>query len=243
MSLLAESSRTELFSLFGAAQKSMEGSEGVDQASQRLIDTLYARFQDSLALARLYVTVPYQQLPATNQTFVQGLAKAKQIVVQNDTPVLSLMGTRGAQTNWNDRKKSEGHIGIPLVSLAFVKAIPMVARLLSDLGVPMEWIDRPTQGVDTKRNEWSGLFHVADATTTVDQHKRHVIPAQDFVKEQSVRTVFGIGSSFPNGSFFALILFTREDVPKDIAERFLPLATNYKLITTQMAQDGKYFQQ
>ena len=37
--------------------------------------------------------------------------------------------------------KSKEHMGIPLISSAFVGAIPMISRLLKELGVPLDWID------------------------------------------------------------------------------------------------------
>jgi hypothetical protein len=57
------------------------------------------------------------------------------------TPVLSLVGTQGQEADWNDNRKSKQHRGVPLISAEFVDGIPMIARLLRELGVPLDWID------------------------------------------------------------------------------------------------------
>ncbi len=54
--------------------------------------------------------------------------------------VLSLLGTRGEDMRWNDRRNSQGHVGIPLVSADFIDAIPMMSRLLKELGLDLNWI-------------------------------------------------------------------------------------------------------
>lgn len=241
MSALATASRVDLFQLFGAVQKELGEAKTLEQAAQRTVDLMTEKFKDGLALARVYTTVPYKTLPPTNKNWVDGLVKAKQITVTGETPVLSLVGTRGTKPQWNDRKKSEGHVGIPLASSAFVESIPMIARLLSDLGFKAEWLDRASTGVSSVTGEWSGLFHVPDAKVSKDQKSRHIIPAQDFVAEQGVKTVFGVGGSYPNGTFFAMIFFTKEDLSKELAERFMPIISTFKVGTTKLAQSGAVF--
>jgi hypothetical protein len=241
MSALSTASRTDLFSLFGNVQKEIGDLKTLEQAAQKTVDLISERFKDDLALARIYATVPYRTLPPTNKTWVDGLVKAKQISVQPETPVLSLVGTRGAKAQWNDRRKSEGHVGIPLASAAFVDGIPMIARLLSDLGFKAEWLDSWGASVGTVTGEWSGLFHVPDAKTAKDAKSRHIIPAQDFVAEQGVKTVFGVGGSYPSGGFFAMIFFTKADVAKPVAERFMPIISTFKIGTTKLAQAGTVF--
>ncbi len=55
--------------------------------------------------------------------------------------MLSLPGTHGQEADWNDRHKSTGHVDIPVISSASVGTIPMISRLLKELGVPLDWID------------------------------------------------------------------------------------------------------
>ena len=41
--------------------------DSMEAAAQRLVETLYEEFTDSIVLTRCFVTVPYRKLPATNQ--------------------------------------------------------------------------------------------------------------------------------------------------------------------------------
>ena len=83
--------------------------------------------------------------------------------------MLSLLGTSGVKPAWNDRRQSQGHVGIPMVSAAFIEAILMMSRLLKQLGVRLDWIASHDSQIITKvMGEMSGVFFVADAATEVD---------------------------------------------------------------------------
>jgi len=121
----------------------VQQAKNLSEAAGALTREVYNQFSDSAVLARLFVTVPFDELPPTNKQFVQNLAKsaAADKALKNTTPVLSLLGTAGRDADWNSPSKSKGHLGIPLISSAFVGAIPMISRLLKELGVPLDWID------------------------------------------------------------------------------------------------------
>ena len=48
----------------------------LEAVAQRLVETLYEEFTDSIVLTRCFVTVPYRDLPETNKKFVDELATA-----------------------------------------------------------------------------------------------------------------------------------------------------------------------
>ncbi|HYO93725.1 MAG TPA: hypothetical protein VER33_04400 [Polyangiaceae bacterium] len=52
-----------------------------------------------------------------------------------DKPLLALFSSYGAAPAWCS-PQSQKHRGIPLLSAAFVEAIPMLASLLRELGIP-----------------------------------------------------------------------------------------------------------
>jgi len=86
-----------------------------------------------------------------------------------------------------------------------------------------------------------GLFYVADAKTERDTAGRLVIPAQDFVATYRVKTVFGMGGSYMGGVFATYILFSRDEVPKSVAQRYVPLVNVFKAATTRLAMRGNFF--
>jgi hypothetical protein len=223
----------------------VEDRRSLAAAAQALADTVFPAFEESLALVRVFATVPFGELPGANQGFVRALMRASKVerLVAPATPVLSLMGTRGLKPAWNDRMMSSGHVGIPLASAEFVDAIPMIARLLSEFGLGIVGMDGGgSRIVRSKVGNLSGMFYVADARTETDAHGRRVISAQDFVEEHGVRTVFGFGGAYMlERSYVAVILFAREAVSADRARELAPLSSALKAATLRLVDQGRFF--
>ena len=215
----------------------------LQSAAQEVASRLYNEFVESVVLARAYVTLPLNQLPQADRAFAQKLAAgAGQGTLADDTLILSLMGTAGVDAKWADRRLSEGHLAIPLVSAPFVASIPMVARLMKDMGIGLEWLDtRNTEVVVKKLGNVAGVFYVQDARTSVDDQGRRIVPAKAFVDGHGVRTVFGLGGCYMNGAFLAIIVFTRESIPRPQVESLLPLVSTVKAATTGLVISKRYF--
>jgi hypothetical protein len=208
--------------------------DSLEAAAQRFCDILYTTFEESTVLVRVFATVPFADLPRANRAFVEGLVGARAgDVLRANTPVLSLLGTRGAVPRWNSRHLSEGHVGIPLASADFVDAIPMIASLVKQLGLTIERAqDVETAIVTQSLGRVAGVFYVDDAATAVDSKGRRVIAAREFVQEHGVRTVFGFGGAYGwTGTFVVAVLFTRDSVVRSQAERFMRLANQLKAST------------
>jgi hypothetical protein len=200
--------------------------------------TLYNEFKESIVLARLFATVPYGRLPAPNKNFVDALAKSKGVSqsIHDQTLVLSLIGTIGEESAWNDRRNSQGHVGIPLVSSAFIDAIPMMSRLLKQLGLGLDWIDQgDTNVVKHTIGSMSGVFFVPDAASEVDQHGRKIIAAQDFVTKYGVKTVCGFGGGYLGGATFSVtIIFLRETLDQNQVRAFAAGQSFFKAVTSDL---------
>jgi hypothetical protein len=192
----------------------------------------------------VFLTVPYAKLPTVNRGWVRNLAAGAGVEAElkDTTPVLSLVGTYGAEVDWCDRRKSRGHVGIPLVSSSFVSSIPMICRLLQELGVHLDWIDEGDTSIVTKKmGNMAGAFHVGDARTAVDQRGRKIIPAQDFVQDYRVKSVFGLGGAYVGGSLIVIIVFWRDEVERRLVERFLPIVSSFKGKTMPLVGANKIF--
>jgi hypothetical protein len=147
----------------------------LEQAGREVVDLLFDRLGDSLVLARLFATVPYGQLPSENRTFVDRLTAQHNVkpLVNHETPILSLLASRGTKPGWNDRRQSKGHVGIPLASADFVNSVPMIARLLGEVGLELSWLGADSAGVEiSTMSKVSGVFYVRDAASAVDQQGR-----------------------------------------------------------------------
>src|SRR6185295_13366157 len=104
----------------------------LESASQASAHAIFDGFAESAVLVRLFVTLPASDLPAGIRAEAEKLAACAPT-----TPVLTLLGTYGLEVEWRDRRQSRGHAAIPLVSSAFVSAIPMMARVLEELGADL----------------------------------------------------------------------------------------------------------
>jgi hypothetical protein len=227
-------------------QETLKNCAHLQEAAQACARLLYEEFAESLVLARVFVTLPFEALPARDKAFVAALADAKEIapLLGDKTQVLSLLGTYGADDSWNDRHQSQGHLGIPLVTASFVESIPMVARLMSDMGIGSDWFDKSGPDILVKNlGRAAGVFYVRDARTRLDARQRKVVSAQDFVAAHDIRTVFGLGGSYLNGSFITMILFTRETIEQSQAEAFMLLVNTFKTATLSLVMEGAIFPQ
>jgi hypothetical protein len=153
-----------------------------------------------------------------------------------------LLGTHGSKPEWCERARSKGHLGIPLISAEFVRAIPMVARLLEELGVDLAWLDAAAEMYTRKLlGGFNGVFFVDDAATAQDSLGRNIIPAQDFVDEQGIKTVFGMGGFYPDNTLIAIIVFSREHLTRSHVERLTSLISLFKGETFGLVRARKFF--
>ena len=219
-------------------------AESLEEAAALVAQTLHERFTAGTILARVYAVIPYRELEPPVTAFVDDLA-AKTDETERmgpETLVLALLGTHGAESAWCDRRTSVGHRGIPLVSAAFVQKIPMVARLLKELGVDLAWLDASPE-VNARRllGGFNGVFYVADAESVRDAQGRLVIPAQDFVAAHGVKTVFGMGGFYPDGTLLAIIVFSNEYLKRSQVETLTGLISMLKGETFGVVRGRRLF--
>ncbi len=88
----------------------------------------------------------------------------------------------------------------------------------------------------------AGLFFVEDATEATDHRGRKIITAQHFVETYRVKAVFGIGGAYVGGQIVVLVVFCRDDIPRDAAESFLALTALFKTKTAKLVGEGQIFE-
>ena len=195
----------------------------------------------TVVLARVFLLLPMSRLSSADQdfarTFVGGLAG-----LHPNTPVLTLLGTHGRQAAWRDRKQSVGHRAIPLLGSEFVGSIPMISKLLADLEVNVAGLDNGTT-IATRRmlGGRNAAFYVEDARSSLDSSGRVIIPSRDFVETNGVRTVFGMGGAYFDGTLVTAIVFTNESVDRIIVDRFPSLISNFKMSTSKIFVRGTIY--
>jgi hypothetical protein len=245
MARLANASPGEIRDLVAAVKPALQKRASLEDCAQAVADAFFKAFAESTVLVRVFATVPFRDLPPDNRRFVRDLVaqKGPSGLLTDDTIVLSLMGTRGVLPTWNSRHDSRGHIGIPLASAEFVEEIPMIARLLKELGVSVEGLEPGRSRIVTRTlGSLTGVFYVPDARTAVDDQGRPIIGALDFVERHGVVTVFGFGGAYlMERSFAAIVVFAREAVSRETAESLSRLASVLKTATMGLVADGRMF--
>jgi hypothetical protein len=210
----------------------------LEAAAQATVHAIFDGFSDSTVLVRLFATIPAEDLPPDVQAAADKLA-----TIEPATPVLALLGTYGTETEWRDRHQSRGHAGIPLASSAFVSAIPMIARVLEELGTDLKSFDVVDRQPFVEAGLFkSGCFHVPDAGSAVDTRGRKVISAQDFVQRFGVVTVFGAGAAYLGTPLATtLICFTRDALEVEVGQAALTALSQFRALTQRLVNDKQIF--
>jgi hypothetical protein len=225
---------------------SIKGLDAADDLAQAFIDIIYEYFQESLVLLRLFSSVPYAALAMQDKQLVDKKANDSGTAhLYNDgTPILTLLGTRGQKSDWNKRHKSQGFRCIPLVSSTYVASLSMLSmqfkKMEFDFGLFDTW--NTTIVAKGHADEYSGMLYVKHAGIDKDEQRRMVVPCQEFVAENNVKTVLGFGGGYSNHPAFAtLFVFTNEILSESMMKPFVSLLETYISISKELVGNGRIF--
>ena len=212
----------------GDIRRIARSAESMEEAAESIVHYLYERCADpstgekSLALVRCYKTHPYGALDITLRRFAD--AQMSGVRPSPSMKCLTLLASVGEQPAWNSRHTSSGHKAIPLPSAAVVEQAPMIAQLIRQMGIEIN--DLVSPGRDTLKaqdGKTYNVFHVEQAKGSPS------IPAQkEFVERYDIKSVLGFGGMLRTGDLFAIIMFARQHIPPDSAQRFKTLALDAK---------------
>lgn len=243
--LLAQTTMADVRAVRESLEARLDRATSLQRASEVFLDVFMERFGGSTVLARVYGTLPLGALPEPDRQFCRDIAAQwGQNGPSDDAVTLSLLASRGRRPDWNDRTRSRGHLALPLTSRRAVEGAPMIASLMAQIGVELSWFDMPHEGFARKLvGGFNGVFFVPDAAVTTDAQGRHVIPAQDFVREQGVRTVFGLGGAYLHGRHtISAIFFTTELFDSAVVNQFATLASTFKGLTSRLVLTERLFE-
>jgi PAS domain S-box-containing protein len=201
-----------------AALRGPTGATSMEEVARGAVQHLYENLLDketgerSSVLVRFYKTHPYDALPEDLKAFA---ARAMDGADPAGVPCLTLLASAGIEREWNDRRSSAAHQAVPLPSTDVVERLPMVHRLISDLGLDVGSLVQLSPLMVDRQARTYNVFHVPEALGSP------YVPAQDgFVVPYGVRSVLGFGGLLPDGSLFAVILFSRTAIARAVAEQF-----------------------
>lgn len=244
MMKLSQATPSVVGDIWNESASTLSGRPYIAEVAAAVVGRLYAKFEESLVMARAFLSVPYQSLPARQQQFAANLARSVGLenLLGPHTPVHSLLATQGQLSEWNNPRDSRSHVAIPLLSEAFVASIPMTSRLLKELGLPLSWVQDP--GAVMERSMLGsevGVFFVADPIHATDELGRKIIPAQDFVSRHLVRSVFAVGGVVFGGAVFALVFFGKDPIELRTARAFMPIVNQVKALLISRCSMSRVF--
>ena len=175
------------------------------------------------ALVRLFKTHPYRDLPEELRQVARSASPDAPSL--RDLRCLTLLGTRGDEPEWNSPATSRGHRVIPLVSVEMVQQAPMIAQLITQLGLPIAEVVRPPERLILDQEQTShNVFYVPRALGSP-----HIVAQQEFVVRYKIQSVVGFGGLLATGDLFAVIMFSKVPISADAADQFRVLGLNLKI--------------
>ncbi len=218
----------ETTELGNALSRLGSGAQSMEEAANRIVSHLYDNLvekesgQKSCALVRFYKSHPYGELDEGLQQFARGVLGAAP--ESPDMKCLTQLATVGEQQQWNSRANSAGHKAIPLASEQVIASIPMISRLIQQVGLEVSAVVKPEAAVIGDLAEKTfNTFYVQQAPGS------QYIPAQDeFVIPFGIQSVLGFGGILTSGELFVVIMFSKTPIPPHTAEHFRALAPKVK---------------
>jgi signal transduction histidine kinase len=221
----------------GAWQRAAAPTRSFEEAATAIVQRLYQDFSSDegrpFMLVRLFATQSLGSLPPDLASFARNLAGGRPL--SPEQKCLVLMASAGDRPEWNNRKASVAHQAIPLESGRLSTDFPMISQLLAQLGAI---ISAPSGRIMLERSQHTyNVFYVQHAAGSP-----HVVDQDEFVRPFGVRSVIGFGGGLPSGESFAVVAFSRVEIPPQVAELFRYLALNAKLALLPF-DSASYFQE
>ena len=249
----------ETFSLQDMTELSAEirelgaGARTQESVADRVVKHLYEGFnlkksgEKAFALARFFISMPFRELEPPLKRFVEA-RREDNYDIRPDTRCLTLLATYGEKPEWCERSKSSNHRAIPIESPDLATELPMIALLCKQFGfesnstadLVLSQSERHPQAVpvvdsDVVMDQDQATFNVFFVQEALDSP--YIYAQDDFVKPYGIRSVLGYGGILSAGQIFAVILFSRASIKREVAQRFKPLALSTKNALLQVPQD------
>lgn len=207
----------------------------LEDAAERAVEFFYRELVDergepACALVRFFKTHPYGDLPEDLQAVVR--AASPDAASLPDLRCLTLVATRGEEADWNSRLASRGHRAIPLTSVEMVQQAPMIAQLITQLGLPIANVVRPSRALLLDQEQTAhNVFFVPRALGSP-----HIVAQDEFVVRYGIQSVLGFGGLLATGDLFAVILFSKVAISPDAADQFRVVGLNLKIAILPFAR-------
>lgn len=212
-------------------RRAASGADSMEDAARSVVEFLHDNFDDgetgerACPLIRFYKTHALSGLEPDTRAFVLQRF-GDRLPDGRDVKCLTLLASVGFEADWNDRLRSSSHRAIPLPSVEVVEQAPMIAQLIEQFGVDLKallGVGADDVLIDRAERDYN-VFHVQMA-----EGSPHIPAQDDFVVPYGIRSVLGFGGVLPSGELFAVIMFSRVDIPQETADLFRSVALSVEL--------------
>jgi hypothetical protein len=224
-------------------RSSLNTRGSLERLCQSFAKAVYEQFSESVVMIRTFAVLRFGKLAPESVEAVRDIVGTDDDVQPHAaSPIHTLLGTYGCEEEWRDRHRSRRHKAVPLLNREMVSRVPMMSRLLNELGLGLDWLDRPEDLDVSVVGSLSGLFHVKDPANAKDERGRLIIADQDFVAKYGVRSVFGNAMLISLKEFLVTIVFTRVSVDRRTAGVFLELGADLGPAGSRCMARGQVFE-
>jgi hypothetical protein len=225
---LAMLSPAEVILCGAAAARAASGAQSLEDAADQTVHHLYGALWDpnadqpATALVRFYRTINFGDLDSSLQEYAAAVMRPEK--PWPSMKCFTLMGTAGALPEWNRRQSSAAHRAIPLSSRVAIERLPMVSRLIRDLGMSVDaLVDPPVSETISDPGVPLNVFYIKRA----EGHRS--VPDQEFVREHGIQSVVAFGGSIGTSDLWTIIIFTRIELRPEVAALFRLLAPDVSI--------------
>ena len=220
----------EIINLSEHFKKKCTGFSSFEEVAQGLMAIFGSTFiteggKNSVVLSRFFKSCTYGELPDDIRDYIRNKSTEKNF--SSNDKYLTLLGSYGELDNWKDRKLSKNYIAMPIHSEHMLEKFPMLSAVFNQIGLKPFRLKQTDKSIIMNGDyKQYGVFCVENA----DGSKQ--IPAQaEFVRPYSVKSVFGFGGIYSTSNVYAVIIFSKERISREIAKLFLGFNPAIKQIT------------
>ena len=206
-----------------------DGAKSMEEVANRIVNYLYDSLIDgetglrACSMVRLFKTHAYKDLDAELQEFAQNMLGNK--LAYPRMKCMVLLATVGEEQEWRSRSTSRGHKAVPLQSEEALNQIPMFLPLIEQFGMQVDMLIKPDPKflLDLEQSTYN-VYYVPEALGNP------YIPAQKgFIIPYGIRSILGFGGLLPSGDMFAVPMFFKVPVSREVADLFRPISLSVKI--------------
>jgi hypothetical protein len=206
-----------------------EGAKSMEEVADRIVRYLYDNLIDgetgtrACALVRLFKTHAYEGLDSELREVAQKMLGNKP--AYPGMKCMVLLATTGDEQQWQSRKTSRGHKAVPLPSEEAMNQIPMFLPLIEQFGMQADMLIKPDPKflLDLEQRAYN-VYYVPEALGNP-----YISAQEGFIIPYKIKSILGFGGLLPSGEMFAVPMFFKVPVSKEVADLFRPISLNVKI--------------